>query len=229
MFPDRREAGRALAGQIAALVSGRAVVAGIPRGGVVVAAPIAERLGAPLTAVLARKLCVPLAPEFAVGAVDEDGHALIDAEAVAALGIEARDLTAAQGRAAREIGRQMARYGAPHLGALVGPDTDVVLVDDGLATGLTMRAALAFVRRHGAKRAIVAAPCASGPAADYFRLHADRFFCPIVDESFLAVGKYYEDFGAVDDDAVVKLLEEGRRAAHPPEYVTSPGSPRKEA
>jgi putative phosphoribosyl transferase len=222
MFPDRAEAGRVLGAQIAALVAGPAVVAAIPRGGVAVAAPIAERLGVPLTVVYARKLCVPLAPEFAVGAVDEDGHPLVDLEAVEALGLDARDLAAAQGRAAREIGRQMARYRMPPLARVIRPGMDVVLVDDGLATGLTMRAAAAFVRRHGAERVIVAVPCASGPAADWFRDDADRLVCPIVDEAFVSVAQYYDDFAPLGDDAVVKLLEGFR---DPPERAPDLAAP----
>lgn len=212
MFPDRAEAGRLLGAEIAAFVTGPAVVAGIPRGGVLVAAPIAERLHAPLTVIHARKLCVPLAPEFAVGAVDEDGHLVIDVEAVGTLRVDGRELAVAQERAVREIERQRAVFPAPALPPLLAA-AEVVLVDDGLATGLTMKAALGFVRRRGARRVIVAAPCASGAAADWFREAADGFVCPIVDEGFVAVARYYQDFSPVSEDAVRHALVEGRRLA----------------
>ena len=199
MFTDRRDAGHALAGEIASLLSGPVVVAAIPRGGVPVARPVAERLGAPLALVHARKLVVPRAGDSAVGAIDEDGYAVLDELALAALGVDPGDLQAAQFRAARQIGRQLGRGGGPPLPGLLAPDAQLVLVDDGLSTGWTMRAALAFARRHGARRVTVAVPCASEPAAEYFREHADRFLCPIVDEALLAVDQYYEDFSPVNE------------------------------
>jgi putative phosphoribosyl transferase len=206
MFTERIAAGHALAEAIAPLLDGPVVVAAIPSGGVPVARPVAERLGAPLALVHARKLVVPEAAEFTVGAVDEDGYALFDDLALDTLRVEARDLEVLQIRAARQIGVQMARCGRASLPRLLAPGTELVLVDDGLATGWTMRAALAYARRHGARRVTVAAPCASEPAAEYFREHADRFLCLIVNEALLTVGEYYEDFSPVDDAQVRELL-----------------------
>jgi putative phosphoribosyl transferase len=207
MFRDRTGAGRILAEAVARLVRGRAVVAAIPRGGVVVGVPVAERLGAPLAVVHAGKLTVPLTPEFAVGALDEDGHAVVDPTVLAGLRVGQAELAEAQARAAREIGRRLARYHVPPLAHYL-PAPTLVLVDDGLATGLTMQAALAYARRHGAERAVVAAPCASGAAAEALRAVADELVCPVVDEGFSAVSQYYLDFSPVEDAEVVALIAE---------------------
>jgi putative phosphoribosyl transferase len=219
MFRDRVAAGRILAEAVAEHVHGRAVVAAIPRGGVVVAVPIAERLGVPLAVVHARKLTVPLAPEFAVGAVDEEGYTVVDPiqTHLAGLRIMAADLAAAQARAALEIWRRIGLYGVPPLAHYL-PVPTLVLVDDGLATGLTMQAAVAYARRHGVERAVVAAPCASSVAAEALGVVADDILCPVVDEDFAAVSHYYRDFSHVDDAEVAALLAERREpelsAAH---------------
>jgi predicted phosphoribosyltransferase len=205
VFRDRGGAGSVLAEILAKSVAGRVVVGAIPRGGVAVALPIARRLRAPLAVVLARKLTVPIAPEFAFGAVDEDGHAVVDSASVAALLIGPPDIDAAQRSVAREIGLSRARYPT---GGLAGhlPDRTVILVDDGLATGLTMEAAVAYARRHGARSVVVATPCASTLAAERLRDRVDQLVCPIVDEDFAAVAQYYLDFSPLSDAEVVALL-----------------------
>lgn len=206
MFADRAEAGRVLAEEIASLLAGPVMVAAIPSGGVPVARPVADRLGAPLALLHARRLLVPGAAGFALGALDEDGYAEFAVLALDALRIDPRELDPVQIRAARRIGGQMARCGGLLLPRLLDPNMELVLVDDGLATGWTMRAALACARRHGARRVTVAAPCASEPAAEYFREHADRFLCPIVGETLRAVADYYRDFSPVDDAQIEELL-----------------------
>ena len=140
-FKDRKEAGLALADALAPLVSRLSIVAAIPRGGVVVAAPIARRLGAPLTCSYARKLTAPIAPEVAFGALDEDGEAVTDREVVAALGLSADDVERIKARVGAEIRRRMAAYPVRPLARYL-PGVPVLLVDDGLATGATMISAL---------------------------------------------------------------------------------------
>ncbi|MBI2467554.1 MAG: phosphoribosyltransferase [Candidatus Rokubacteria bacterium] len=210
MFANREAAGRALAERLAPLV-GPCVVAGIPRGGVAVALLVAERLGAPLTAVFAHKLAAPFAPELAFGAIDEDGDAILDAATVAVLGLTPGDVETAKAAERQAIERRIARYGAPALAPLL-PGRAAVLVDDGLATGLTMRAALAYARRHGAREVTVATPVASGEAAARFAREADRFVSLVVDDAFQAVGEYYADFAPVPDEAVVAMLASAREA-----------------
>lgn len=214
-FRDRGEAGRLLAERLLPLVSRPAVVAGIPRGGLVVAEPIAERLRAPLTVLYARKLAAPLAPELAFGALDEDGEAVVDPRTVAALGLRVEEVERVKARVREEIGRRMVLYGTPPLAHFL-PAAEVVLVDDGLATGLTMQAALAYARRHGARVVTVAVPCASAEAAERFRREADRFVSLVVDEAFVAVGAYYLDFSPVSDDEVRALLARAARGPAEP-------------
>jgi putative phosphoribosyl transferase len=210
MFRDRTEAGEKLADALAALVRRPAVVAAIPRGGVSVALPVVGRLRVPLTVVYARKLTSALAPELAVGALDEDGEATVDSRTVALLGLSQDEVERATSRVAAEIRRRMALYGVPPLSHYL-PGATVVLVDDGLATGLTMRAAVANARRHGAREIVVAVPCASGEAAARFRVEADRFVSLVVDRDFHAVGAYYEDFSPVSDEEVLAMLAEAQK------------------
>ncbi len=214
-YQGRLEAGRVLADRIERLGLGPCVVAGIPRGGVVVARSVADRLGAPLVAIHARKLSSPEVPEFAFGAMDEDGHALVDHRAVVALGLGDEDVARIEREVACELGRCRALYPG---GRLVDQDRRrvVVLVDDGLATGLTMRAAVACAQRRGARATVVAVPCAAETAAREMeralRRPGDRFVCPVVDADFRAVGGYYESFPQVTDSEVADLLA---RAASP--------------
>jgi predicted phosphoribosyltransferase len=212
VFRDRREAGQRLAAALAAVVTPPAVVAAIPRGGVAVALPIVERLQVPLTLVYARKLTSRLAPELAVGALDEDGETVIDPRAVALVGLDDAGLETAKVRVAAEIRRRMQLYGVPSLSRHL-PGVSVVLVDDGLATGLTMRAALAHARRHGAREVVVAVPCAAQEAARRFRAEADRFVSLVVDPDFYAVGAYYMDFSPVSDEEVLRMLADAQTLA----------------
>src|SRR2546427_703563 len=202
---DRADAGRALADALVPTPAPPFVVGAIPRGGVTVALPLVERFRAPLALVYAGKLTAAVAPEFAFGALDEDGEAYVKAESVAMLGLSPAEVEQAKARVRGEIQRRMAAYGARSLGAHL-PGPGVVLVDDGLATGLTMRVALAYARRHGARDVTVAVPCASAQAAGEFERAADRFVSLVVDPEFQAVGQYYLDFSPVPDDEVRAML-----------------------
>jgi predicted phosphoribosyltransferase len=210
LFADRRQAGLALATELAGVIDpARTVVAGIPRGGIAVALPIVERFAVPLAVVYARKLTSPPAPELAFGALDEDGEVITDREIVSALELTAEDIERARTRVAGEIRRRMALYQAPALDRFL-PNRDVILVDDGLATGLTMRAAVAYARRHGALEITVAVPCAAASSAERFRREVDRLVSPIVDDDFRAVGAYYVDFSPMSDEEVVAMLRRAR-------------------
>lgn len=183
-------------------------------GGVAVALPIVERLRLPLTVVYARKLTAPFAPELAFGALDEDGQMVTDRTTTAWLRLGPSDLARAKAATWSEITRRMRLYGVPPLARYL-PGAAVVLVDDGLATGLTMRAALLYARRHGAREVIVATPCAAGPTAERFRRAADRFVALAVDEQFMAVGDYYRDFSPVTDGQVLQMLAASRECLVP--------------
>ena len=193
-------------------VASPSVVAAIPRGGLAVAVPIAARLRAPLTLVFARKLTVPSAPEFAIGAVDEDGTLLLDHAHAESVGATSEELDRARRGAQAEIERERAHYSAVPL-AKLARGAAVVLVDDGLATGLTMRAAIAYARRCGARAVIVAAPCASTSAARRLRQEADHVLALIEAPGSFAVGGYYEDFRPVSDAEVIAILERSHASA----------------
>ncbi len=213
-FRNREEAGGLLAQAVAPLVTHPCVVAAIPRGGVAVALPIVERLGAPLTVIYARKLTAPIAPELAFGALDEDGQTIMDEEIVSGLELSPAEVESAKRRVAAEIARRMTLYRVPPLATFL-PGAGVVLVDDGLATGLTMRAAVAYARRHNARDVTVAVPCASSSAARRIEPDIDRLVSLVTDEAFMAVGAYYDDFSPVPDAKVVAMLERARRPLVP--------------
>jgi predicted phosphoribosyltransferase len=203
-FEDRADAGRELARRLRDLNGLSCVVGAIPRGGLAVGLPIAEALGAPLVMVNAHKLTAPLAPEFAFGAIDEDGEVILDSASVRDLGLGPEDVERARRRAWERMRARIERPGEARLAAWL--PRSVVLVDDGLATGLTMLAAVRHARRHGAAGITVAVPCAAREAQELLRPEVERFVCPVVDPAFAAVGCYYDDFSQVSDEELAALL-----------------------
>jgi putative phosphoribosyl transferase len=214
LYRDRADAGAHLASLLRARVPKGTVVAAIPRGGVIVARPIADVLEVPLTLVFVRKIALPRDPELAVGALDADGHATFDTALLRLRPVTLPALTAARAQVRREIERQRRAWSAPELASLL-PAESVVLVDDGLATGFTVSAAIAHARRHGAGRVVVAVPYAAALAASRIRTEADELVCPGVDPDFRAVGNAYLDFAPVAD-------EEVRAALQPPQTRPAP-------
>ena len=205
IFKDRRAAGEQLAARLQSLLARPFVIAAIPRGGIAVALPIVERLQRPLAVVHACKLTLPAAPELAFGVVDEDGQEVVDRQTVARLDLSPEVIASARARVEAEIGRRMKLYKALPLAQCL-PGQDVILVDDGLATGLTMHTAVDYARRHGAREVTVAVPCASEEAAVRFRQEADRFVSLIVGDAFGAVRGYYADFAPLTDEEVCAML-----------------------
>ena len=219
IFKDRTDAGEQLASRLLTLLARPCVIAAIPRGGVAVALPIVERLQRPLAIVHACKLTIPDGSALAFGAVDEDGRATLDPEAVARLNLGAEDIEPVKRRVEAEMGRRGVLYQAKPLAQYL-PGLDVVLVDDGLATGLTMRAAIRYVRRLGAREVTVAVPCATEAAAARLREEADRFVSLIVGDVFGAIGGYYADFAKLRDEQVVALIARAAVAAPTPECAS---------
>lgn len=212
-FADRHAAGQALADRLEELDLDDPVVLALPRGGVPVAYEVAERLDAPLEVVVARKLGAPGQPELGIGAVAEGGEPIFDETLVARLRLDddaVAELVAAE-RA--ELDRRVRHYRADRpLPELAG--RDVVVVDDGLATGVTARAALGALRGHGPGRLVLAVPVGAPSSVDTLRLTADEVVCLHTPRAFAAVGQWYDDFSQTDDDTVVDLLSRarGRRA-----------------
>lgn len=214
-FRDRRDAGRRLAAALAPLHDAHPLVVALPRGGVPVAFEIAEELDTALDVALVRKVGAPMQPELAIGAVSEDGVVVVDEQLVARLGIEHDELAHLVEGAQREITSQAVRLRPGRASVRVKGRT-VVVVDDGLATGSTMRAALAALRRRGAARVIVAVPVGAPDTCAALRAEADDVVCLATPAHFSSVGQWYEDFSPVSDETVRSMLRraEARQAEH---------------
>jgi putative phosphoribosyl transferase len=207
-FLDRTDAGRQLAARLAgdaALTGTPVVVLGLPRGGVPVAAEVAAALGAPLDVVLVRKLGLPGRPELAMGAVGEGGVVVVNDDVVARGGVDPAAFARVRERELTELGERARRFRGDRPPVALAGRT-VVVVDDGLATGATARAACAVVRAHGAGRVVLAVPVASPRAAADLADDVDVLVALEAPRGFAAVGQAYDDFRATADDEVVQLL-----------------------
>ena len=211
-FRDRREAGQVLARQLAAYAHRPdVVVLALPRGGVPVGYEVARALGAPLDVFLVRKLGVPGHEELAMGAVATGGVRVLNDRIIRALGIPPSVIDAV----ADWQGEELARRERLYRGERPPPDVKgqtVILVDDGLATGATMRAALAALRQQGPARVVVAVPTAPPEPCDELRAEADEVVCATTPEPFNSVGLWYEDFSQTSDEEVRELLARAARA-----------------
>jgi predicted phosphoribosyltransferase len=217
MFRDRVEAGDVLAGELGHF-AGRddVVVLALPRGGVPVAARVAQALGAPLDVFVVRKLGVPGHEELAMGAIASGGVRVVNEQVAGRLGLGEADL----GRAAEAEGRELARRERRYREGRPPPDLGgrvAILVDDGLATGSTMRAAVAAVRRLDPARVVVAVPTAPASTCQRLREEADEVVCATTPRPFRAVGNSYRSFPQTSDEEVRVLL----RSA----WAGTPGSP----
>jgi putative phosphoribosyl transferase len=205
-FRDRTEAGRHLA-ELLRDYAGRddVVVLALPRGGVPVGYEVAKALGAPLDVFVVRKLGVPGHPELAMGAIATGGVLVLDEGLVRRLGISEPQIRQAVESELRELERREAAYrggrGAPQL-----EGKTAILVDDGLATGATMRAAALAVRKYDPARVVVAVPVAAEQTCDEFRDDVDDIVCAVTPKPFHAVGLWYEDFSQTSDEEVRELL-----------------------
>ena len=185
------------------------MVLALPRGGVPVAAEIAADLGAPLDVLTVRKLGAPQNPELGIGAVAEDGTVVIDSAAVAMLRVGKETLDAILVREAAELRRRVALYrGGRQLPDLTG--RTAIVVDDGVATGVSDAAALRAVRKMGPAVIVLAIPVCSPEAADRLAQDADEIVCLHRPLSLDGVGRWYEDFSQVSDDEVLDALDEAR-------------------
>jgi putative phosphoribosyl transferase len=211
MFRDRIEAGTALAEQLAAYHGRDTLVLGIPRGGVVVAAEVARLLNAELDVVVARKLGAPGQEELAIGAVSADGGRVLDEDTIALLGVSEPYIRAVTDVQMKEARRRETSLRSLRPAALVTGRT-VILVDDGLATGATMRAAARSIRARRPARLMVAIPVGAREGCAELRQEADEVVCLRQPEPFGAIGSYYHHFEPVEDAEVRRLLEAGRTA-----------------
>ncbi len=214
-FRDRTDAGRMLAHQLQKSVTGDdVVVLGLPRGGVPVAFAVASTLNAPLSVFVVRKVGVPGHEELAMGAIAGDGTLILNERLVRELGVGKAQLERAVAAEMRELRRREAAYD----GSRVPPKLDgktVILVDDGLATGSTMRAAVEAVRHHNPKRVIVAIPVAPAATCEGLRAVADEVVCTLTPDELGAVGLWYEDFSPTSDAEVRAVLDRAATLGSP--------------
>jgi putative phosphoribosyl transferase len=204
-FADRRQAGRALAERLRRLAGEQPVVLGLPRGGIPVAYEIAAALKAPLDVLVARKIGAPGNAELGVGAVAEGGVRVLSDQAIRSLLISEEELERATARAVSEVAEGVRRYRAERPAISLRSRT-VVVVDDGLATGGTARAALRAVRAQGAWRVVLAVPVGVPDTVRELAGEADAVVCLLEPQPLWAIGIWYEDFAQVSDDEVQELL-----------------------
>jgi putative phosphoribosyl transferase len=204
MFRNRADAAEQLAQALARWRGQHPLVLAIPRGAVPMAAHIARRLEGELDLVLVRKLAAPGAPEFAIGAIDEAGWTYVAPHAAAVRATPAYIETQVQAQL-RELTRRRALY-TPARPAIAAAGRNVIVVDDGLATGATMVAALHAVRQRGPARLVCAVPVASAQAMTLVQAHADEVVCLEIPPRFAAVGQFYAAFPQLEDEEVIAAL-----------------------
>jgi putative phosphoribosyl transferase len=211
VFPNRTEAGRRLGKKLAAYGNRKdVIVLGIPRGGVPVAFEVAGALGAPLDVFIARKLGVPGHEELAFGAIASGGVRILDQQTVGALGISESEIERVTAQERKELERRenVYRGGRPPL-KVEGLTT--VLVDDGIATGSSMRAAIAALRQLKPACIVLAVPVAPPSTCDRLRSEVDELVCVYAPELFYAIGQFYDDFSQVTDEEVMDLVQRASR------------------
>ncbi len=204
-FRDRSDAGRRLGEALKSRRLPRPVVFALPRGGVPVAAEVCAALDAPLDLIIARKIGVPIQPELAMGAVAEGGEPVRNEDIIALVGITQSEFAAVCGQERREIERRRRRYLGDRAQVEVAGRTAIV-VDDGIATGATMRAALRAIRARQPRKVVLAVPVGPSSTLDALRADADDVVCLEEHEPFGAIGMFYRDFTQVTDEQVVALL-----------------------
>ena len=199
-----------MASALAGLVGKEAIVLAIPRGGAVVGFEIARELKLSLDIIVPRKIGAPENPELAIGAVTEDGTIILDDKLLSYLRVPEAYIKGESEKQKLEIERRLKLY----RGDVLRPDLknrEVIIVDDGIATGSTMKAALASVRKSGAKKVIIAIPVGPPSTIRELEKQADRVVCLYTPESFYAIGEFYEDFAQTENGEVTELLKRSKQ------------------
>ncbi|MBO3768093.1 MAG: phosphoribosyltransferase [Candidatus Brockarchaeota archaeon] len=206
MFKNREEAGQLLSEKLKFVINDRenTILLAIPRGGVVVAKEVAVALGLTLDIIAPRKIGAPFNPELALGAVSPEGQVYINNEIVSLVGVNKNYIEEEIKRQIQEAKRRMFLYRKGKPFSII--KKEVIIVDDGIATGATMIVAIRSVRAKGAKKVIVAAPVISPEAFVLLKNEADEVISLIMPSTFYAVGEFYEDFRQVTDEEVLEIL-----------------------
>jgi predicted phosphoribosyltransferase len=221
-FENRRQAGRLLAKALIHHAGRDALVLGLPRGGVPVAYEVAATLEAPLDVLVVRKIGVPFQPELGMGAIAEGPSLYVNRDIVETVGISSIDFLRAARREAREVRARVARFRGGRLAPDVR-DRIVILVDDGIATGGTTRAAIKSLRKRRAGHIVLAVPVAAPEIIDRLRREVDEVVCLLQPRKMYAIGMWYEDFSQVSDVEVMRLLELARTRSVVAHEVTERG------
>jgi predicted phosphoribosyltransferase len=211
-FEDREDAGRQLAEQLLRYTDENPIVLALPRGGVPVGYEIARALKAPLDVFIARKLGAPGRRELGIGAVAQGGVRIINERTVQALGISEEYIERVAAEETAEIERRLRLLRGDRPEPEVRGRT-VILVDDGLATGVTAWAATRALRRRAPRRLVLAVPVCAAPSAEAIRPEVDDLVCLKAPSNLMAIGFWYLDFEQVSDEEVIELLEDAQRAA----------------
>ena len=219
-FLDRADAGRRLASLLAGAAQPGAVVLGLPRGGIPVAFEIARALGAPLDVILVRKVGLPAQPELAMGAIGEDGVRLVNTDVTMADRISDAEFAKVEERERAELNRRAERYRAQRPRVPLAGKTAIV-VDDGIATGSTARAACQIARAHGAARVVLAVPVAPPGWQARIGAEADELVCVDTPGGFFAIGECYARFPQVSDEEVIACLERAAARQDPAHASTA--------
>lgn len=219
-FKDRIEAGRSLAARLKQLGLKDPVVIALPRGGVPVGYQVAKELGCSLEILVVRKVGMPSRPEYGIGAITEEGHYWINEELARATGASPAEVREILETEHQEVERRVKQYrGSQPLVTVQGKT--VIVVDDGLATGVTARVASHYLKSKGAARVILAAPICSPDTARFLRRELDEVICLEEPSYFFSVGQFYDDFSQTTDDEVLELLARPRPLAPPAASVIS--------
>jgi len=221
MFEDRFDAGHQLAQRLPHFISPKTIVLGIPRGGVVVAKPIADALLAPLYPLIVRKIGAPANEEVALGAVSVDEKPVWNAQAMRILQPDAEWLEEKVRQKVEEVRQRKKAFGFSQLPPLSG--MTAIVVDDGVATGASFEAALGWLKMQKPRKIVAAMACAPTDTADRLRRQVDGWICLVESPDFRAVGQFYSDFQEVSDDEVKRILHAQRRG-NPEERQTEGGT-----
>lgn len=205
MFTDRKEAGEKLAQKLIKYRKKNISILAIPRGGVVVAKEVAKVLNAPFSVLIVRKLSSPYNKEFAIGAIAENDVNILDHDMITRLGLTKERINSLQKREFYELERRRVLYRKRHLPSL--KNQTVILVDDGLATGLTAQAAILSVKKLHPQEIVLAVPVCSTEAFEEARKFVDKIVCLEISDTFRSIGQMYEEFPQIEDREVIEIME----------------------